>query len=798
VQWVANEKLDRNLIYQIVSAGGRVFYVFDSAVERNWPTLHHVSVVSRDAFNGCKLWQRDDTRGFWLADGERLYTMVNEDLVALDGVTGETVKQYGPIGNVVSLYNGILCSASTAFDLRQARLLWTREAERPSEDSSKPVVCDGKVVYTTSERRGDAYMVCLDLMTGKELWRVPKAGEIICAHPGRIFTYSTVQVQRVIHGKTRTKIKGTNRCFSLQDGNLIWKIEYPLADHHGNADPFVLGDRVWVRAGDLDGGWLQGESWQSYDLATGRLLKKLLIGPKLPSRCFHTLATQRYILGEDSTFLDVERDKIYGSYLGRGACGSGFVPANGLLYTMPNKCLCIEQVQGTVALASDVASGGGDPALCPSGELDKGPAYGTAPGEHAAITHAWPTLRAGPARMGSCAARPPASLKEHWTVAVGGKGSSPVVAGGMLIVAARDTQQVIAFDATSGVRRWSYAAAGPVDSPPTITGNLAVFGCEDGWVYALRLSDGALAWRLRACPTQRYIVSGNRVASVWPVHGSVLVQDGRAYAVAGRHNEADGGLFAYSIDLATGQTLWKKRIGRPDSLACAHVEDTKTASNNILASDGRSLYLDTLRLDAATGEVAGARDGKSLYLNGWDGAVVWGGPHGFIADNSRPQFISGHGSSDWSCGAVRASAIASDGKSVWGIVTLHGEKTIKARPEFFQAGTAAVFCARQTNEKKPWDTFFPEGTLLWSVPLPKGSVARSVIKTADLVFVACKMHADEGQPSGLILAYDPASGQEKSRNRLAAAPLWDGLAAAGQCLYVSTEDGRVRRLGPAP
>ena len=109
-------------------------------------------------------------------------------------------------------------------------------------------------------------------------------------------------------------------------------------------------------------------------------------------------------------------------------------------------------------------------------------------------------------------------------------------------------------------------------------------------------------------------------------------------------------------------------------------------------------------------------------------------------------------------------------------MTLHGEKMIKARSEFFQAGTAAVFCARRTNEKKPWGSFFLEGTLLWSVSLPKGSVARSVIKTADLVFIACKMHAGEGRTGGLILAYDPASGQEKGRNRLAAAPRWDGLA----------------------
>ena len=43
------------------------------------------------------------------------------------------------------------------------------------------------------------------------------------------------------------------------------------------------------------------------------------------------------------------------------------------------------------------------------------------------------------------------------------------------------------------------------------------------------------------------------IESAWPVHGSVLVQDGMAQFVAGRSSLLDGGMYAFALNIATGE-----------------------------------------------------------------------------------------------------------------------------------------------------------------------------------------------------------------------------------------------------
>jgi hypothetical protein len=99
-----------------------------------------------------------------------------------------------------------------------------------------------------------------------------------------------------------------------------------------------------------------------------------------------------------------------------------------------------------------------------------------------------------------------------------------------------------------------------VDSPPSICSGIAVFGCRDGWVYALRTSDGELIWRFRAAPQDLHLVENDQVASVWPVHGSVLIDNGTIYFAVGRSSYLDGGIYLYQLELETGRTLLEKQF----------------------------------------------------------------------------------------------------------------------------------------------------------------------------------------------------------------------------------------------
>ncbi len=87
---------------------------------------------------------------------------------------------------------------------------------------------------------------------------------------------------------------------------------------------------------------------------------------------------------------------------------------------------------------------------------------------------------------------------------------------------------------------------------------IVVFGCKDGWVYALRVSDGELIWRFRAAPKDFRLVEDDQVASVWPVHGSVLIDKGSVYFAAGRSSYLDGGIYLYKLELERGKTLLEK------------------------------------------------------------------------------------------------------------------------------------------------------------------------------------------------------------------------------------------------
>ncbi|MEO0107320.1 MAG: PQQ-binding-like beta-propeller repeat protein, partial [candidate division WOR-3 bacterium] len=135
----------------------------------------------------------------------------------------------------------------------------------------------------------------------------------------------------------------------------------------------------------------------------------------------------------------------------------------------------------------------------------------------------WPTYRHDEARSGATNTSVSSDLKLTWQTPIGGRLSSPVVAGGRVFVASVDEHTIHALDAASGKPIWTFTAGGRVDSPPTVWRGRVIFGCLDGHVYCLRASDGALAWRLCAAGDPRRIVVRGQIESPRPVHGSVLL-----------------------------------------------------------------------------------------------------------------------------------------------------------------------------------------------------------------------------------------------------------------------------------
>jgi len=113
------------------------------------------------------------------------------------------------------------------------------------------------------------------------------------------------------------------------------------------------------------------------------------------------------------------------------------------------------------------------------------------------------------------------------------------VAEGVGVLALTDRQEVLALDPATGKERWRVAVDGRVDSQPTIFHGAVYVGTRAGWLYALNRDSGARLWRFRAAPRRERIVVDGQLESLWPLFGTVTVDDEGVWAVAGRHNEYD-------------------------------------------------------------------------------------------------------------------------------------------------------------------------------------------------------------------------------------------------------------------
>jgi outer membrane protein assembly factor BamB len=455
--------------------------------------------------------------------------------------------------------------------------------------------------------------VCADIENGAELWRVPEEpNKKQRARRKTIILYGDTVVEcdggRIV---ARNAADGAQR-WTARGGQGAMRAE----------DTFIARGCVWHAV---------GEGIAGYDLETGQLVRRIdptvVDSPGHHLRCYRAKATENYLITQfrGAEFISLGDEAHCQNDWVRGPCRYGIMPAEGLLYVAPNPCFCYPgaKLTGLLALAPAdekmSSQTSGDAASGAPGRLEKGPAYddvaSQAPsaetGESATAACAWPTYRHDGRRSGASGGDVPPDAIVRWNVKLGGRLTPPVAAEGRVYVADKDAHVLYALNDSTGEVLWEFAAAAPIDSPPTLDGRRVLFGCADGWVYCLRADDGALAWRFQAAPEERLIVAFNRVESAWRVHGSVLVEDGLLYCTAGRSSFLDGGIHLYALEPATGRVIHHKRIdtwsptradaeGKP-FIPSYHMEG---AHSDILVSEGGKIFLAQMVFDKELREQA--------------------------------------------------------------------------------------------------------------------------------------------------------------------------------------------------
>ena len=125
--------------------------------------------------------------------------------------------------------------------------------------------------------------------------------------------------------------------------------------------------------------------------------------------------------------------------------------------------------------------------------------------------------------------------------------------GGLAFVGCEHNGALLALDATTGEGCWRFYTAAPIRWAPVATDSHVYVGSDDGFLYCLNHA-GALKWKLRGGPSERYVIGHERMMSAWPISTTPLLADGVLYFTAG-YWPVDG-IHVHAVKAATGERLW--------------------------------------------------------------------------------------------------------------------------------------------------------------------------------------------------------------------------------------------------
>jgi len=260
----------------------------------------------------------------------------------------------------------------------------------------------------------------------------------------------------------------------------------------------------------------------------------------------------------------------------------------------------------------------------------------------------------------------------------------------------------------------------------------------------------------------------------------VLVQDGTLYFTAGRSSYLDGGLDLYRLNPATGEMLSKTKIYSPDPKTGQQPKQYGPAAmpgarSDILAADDKYLYLRDLTFTKKGVEVS-ERERHLFTLTD------------FLDDSwaHRSYWIFGKTSSiSTGCSGrhrklLYGRLLAFDDTRVYG----YGRTKVHWSSEF-EDGGYRVFARRRDADKPEWSARVPVHV-------------RAMILAGEIIFAAGAGPAPGKAPekqgisaTPLLLALSTSDGSELARLPIPAPPVFNGMAAAQDKLFLTLEDGQV-------
>jgi outer membrane protein assembly factor BamB len=190
--------------------------------------------------------------------------------------------------------------------------------------------------------------------------------------------------------------------------------------------------------------------------------------------------------------------------------------------------------------------------------------------------------------------------------------TEPLVVGGRVYIA--NGLGVVSAYTTAGKKLWSFTAGDAVYSSPVLADGKVIFGCNNGWLYALDAASGRLAWVNKD--------------GTYAVESKPFAWNGKVYY--GAWDE-----YVRCVNAKDGKLIWQQ-LGEGSRIAKGAKRYYSPADAIPVVAEGKLMIADRnmmlTMLNAETGEPVGSlkgvsatglsEDGKSVYLRKTDGKLA--------------------------------------------------------------------------------------------------------------------------------------------------------------------------------
>jgi outer membrane protein assembly factor BamB len=733
----------------------------------------------------------------------------------------ETPKSKLPKGRVIKnyIYKKVITSIIKV-DADSGNIIWKKTGGDVSPVFPLTLAVDKNGVFFKTPE----YLVKLDAKNGNTLWKTP-IGLPLSEYMAISSKKSVNWVRFMLTTRPSPwylNIQFVGKCIlyndivltttndrlyavSKKDGKELWNC--PAREGFFlPADIIPIGDLVYI------GSKLGEKGFTPVNVKTGKKTKEinLSMGGMLHHRCYRRIATTDALLTSKAgiEFYNLKTGEFDHNQWTRGSCLSGFIPGNGLLYVTPHPCACFTRVKmnGMLAYAPDRTSTVKGTPL--TKRLEKGVAYNGSYKFSKPGLSDWAEFRHDSERSGAALDKVEPKLKEAWKVKIGGKLSPVSISGNALYVAAVEKHELYSINKNTGKILWRYKTSGRIDSPPAIRGDYIVFGCRDGWIYCLNKA-GKLIWRFHGSPLQRFVGVFEQLESAWPVHGAIVIGQNKninkgkpvVYINAGRNSYLDSGIYLCGLDLKTGTLLYENLLNgtldKKGNPVVAKQWEIKGTKNDVLLSDGKKLYIKDYtysldcKKDTGKGEPHLVATGLSILDDYRHHRSLW------IIGCDTPYFPTYN---------YAGELMSFVGDEIFSFRGQNGSRNGGNRAMSpYNVGRFTLDKSQFLNQDySSAKQFMASGKRKWSQRTFLVCDAMTLTGGADLpnavLFLAGAMNPKSPEQLDKVLnskkisslqAWSAADGKVLAEYKLPAKVVYDGMAAAGDSLFMALENGEV-------